>query len=117
MAYYNLEETQRLAAENKDFVLGEHDAGRKAQRLLDYYFRELERTGDSCNKQIRFICVEHQCRLSDIDPFKIVADLKQKGYTLVFDDASISHNENVQKYKKVERYWKTMYQEKEEREN
>lgn len=108
MAYYDIGEAQKLAAENKEFVMGERDEARKAQRLFDFCLSELERIGDSCNKQVRFLVIEHQCRFTNIDPVRMAAILKQKGYTLVFDDASIPHSENVQKYKRVERYFETM---------
>lgn len=52
---------------------------------------------------IRFIVIEYIVRLTDIDPFKMAAELKKDGYIIVFDDSSISERENERKRKAVEK--------------
>lgn len=50
---------------------------------------------------LRFNVVEYVCRVPKIDPIKMGKALVDEGIEIVFDDASISRQENERKRKKV----------------
>ena len=74
----------------------------KKSRIFDHYKQYIKKP---VNKGgcIRFIVIEYVVRLTDIDPFKMAAELKKDGYIIAFDDSSISERENERKRKAVEK--------------
>lgn len=74
----------------------------KKSRIFEHYKQYIKKP---VNKGgcIRFIVIEYIVRLTDIDPFKMAAELKKDGYIIAFDDSSISESENERKRKAVEK--------------
>ena len=74
----------------------------KKSRIFEHYKQYIKKP---VNKGgcIRFIVIEYVVRLTDIDPFKMAAELKKDGYIIDFDDSSISERENERKRKAVEK--------------
>ena len=74
----------------------------KKSRIFEHYKQYIKKP---VNKGgcIRFIVIEYIVRLTDIDPFKMAAELKKDGYSIAFDDSSISERENERKRKAVEK--------------
>ena len=74
----------------------------KKSRIFEHYKQYIKKP---VNKGgcIRFIVIEYVVRLTDIDPFKMAAELKKDGYIISFDDSSISERENERKRKAVEK--------------
>ena len=74
----------------------------KKSRIFEHYKQYIKKP---VNKGgcIRFIVIEYVVRLTDIDPFKMAAELKKDGYIIAFDDSSISEQENERKRKAVEK--------------
>lgn len=102
MKYFSLDKIQGFSKQKRVFVLGERNAGRKVDCL-----KELERIGDENNQCMRFHTIEHHCKPLNLDPFKIAAILKQRGYFLIFDDDAISWEQNVQNENMVNKYLQT----------
>nr|DAY87964.1 MAG TPA: hypothetical protein [Caudoviricetes sp.] len=84
-----------------DFMRIETEEQKKS-RIFEHYKQYIKKP---VNKGgcIRFIVIEYIVRLTDIDPFKMAAELKKDGYIIVFDDSSISERENERKRKAVEK--------------
>lgn len=74
----------------------------KKSRIFEHYKQYIKKP---VNKGgcIRFIVIEYIVRLTDIDPFKMAAELKKDEYIIAFDDSSISERENERKRKAVEK--------------
>lgn len=74
----------------------------KKSRIFEHYKQYIKKP---VNKGgcIRFIVIEYIVRLTDIDPFKMAAELKKDGYIIAFDDSCISERENERKRKAVEK--------------
>lgn len=74
----------------------------KKSRIFEHYKQYIKKP---VNKGgcIRFIVIEYIVRLTDIDPFKMAAELKKDRYIIAFDDSSISERENERKRKAVEK--------------
>lgn len=47
--------------------------------------------------------IEYVCSFPKINPYKMAKALKTSGYNVVFDDSSISTEENEKKRRKVEK--------------
>lgn len=75
-------------------------AKQKEIRIFNFYKKDLEILGKE-NRQIRMICIEYVCSFPKINPFEMAKALKNSGYSVVFDDSSISKEENERKDKKL----------------
>lgn len=76
------------------------------ERIFDAYKKRLMTDGRSeehLNVPIRFNCIEYQCFLPKIDPYEMAASLIHSGFTIIFDDSSISEIENRKKEKRLKR--------------
>lgn len=81
----------------------------KDKRIFNSYKRDLIRTarkssryiGD--NKTLRFNCIQYVCSFPEIDPIKMAASLQNDGFTILFDDSSISAKENTRNRAAVNR--------------
>lgn len=76
----------------------------KENRVFNHYKNRLEK---ELSRKIRFNCVEYLCYFPKIDPFKMAAAIVQDGHKIVFDDSSISIDENKRKERKLEKLLKT----------
>lgn len=77
-------------------------AEQKEIRMFNFYKKDLEKLGKE-HGQIRMICIEYVCSFPKINPFKMAKALQNDGYTILFDDSSISIAENEKKRLKVEK--------------
>lgn len=95
------DETSRIYERMVDFMRIETEEQKKS-RIFEHYKQYIKKP---VNKGgcIRFIVIEYIVRLTDIDPFKMAAELKKDGYIIAFDDSSISERENERKRKAVEK--------------
>lgn len=69
-------------------------------RIFDIYKNRLSKLGKEFG-QIRFICIEYLCSFPKIDPYTMAKSLLSDGFKIVFDDSSISRQENEKKHRKV----------------
>lgn len=82
-------------------MMGE-TAEQKKIRIFNLYKKDLEKLGKE-HGQIRMICVEYVCSFPKINPFKMAKALKDSGYNIVYDDSSITREENEKKRREVEK--------------
>lgn len=76
----------------------------KERRIFNHYKNRLEK---GSSEEIRFIGVEYLCSFPKIDPLAMAAAISRDGYKILFDDSSISAEENKRKERKLERLLKT----------
>lgn len=77
-------------------------AQEKEIRIFNLYKKDLEKLGNE-NGYIRMNVIEYVCSFPKINPYKIAKTLKNSGFNVVFDDSSITREENEKKKRKVER--------------
>lgn len=77
-------------------------AQEKEIRMFNLYKKDLEKLGEE-NGYIRMNVIEYICSFPKINPYKMAKALKNSGYNVVFDDSSISAEENEKKRRKVEK--------------
>lgn len=56
----------------------------------------------------RFHVIEYICSFPEIDPYLMAASLIKSGIEIVYDDYSISEEENKKKQRKVKKFLKTI---------
>ena len=56
---------------------------------------------DNIAKQVRFNVVQYLCSFPTIDPYQMAASIVRDGYQIVYDDSSISQEENAKHARKV----------------
>ncbi len=76
----------------------------KKIRIFNHYKSRLEKESSG---EIRFICIEYLCSFPRIDPLAMAAAISLDGYKILFDDSSISAEENKRKERKLEKLLKT----------
>lgn len=76
---------------------------KKKERVFQHYKNRLikEVRNTSGNENIRFICIEYLCGFPKINPYVMAASIKKDGITILYDDSSISKEENRRKEKQV----------------
>lgn len=74
-------------------------AKEKEIRIFNHYKFLLSK--DSIDRKIRFITIEYVCRFAKINPYKMGKKLMAEEYEILFDDSSISQEENKRKFKKL----------------
>ena len=102
------------AIENKDtstlaLLLADWDNNRTTnqkevnnERVFQYYKQDLIKTKEiSKNIGLRFNVIEYVCNFSKINPYVMAASIKKDGITILYDDSSISKEENRRKEKQV----------------
>ena len=57
------------------------------------------------NMKCRYNVIEYVCSFSEVNPIAVAASLMKHKVVIVYDDASISFNENTAKRKAVESYY------------
>ena len=76
----------------------------KEIRIFNHYKSRLKKLD---SEKIRFSTIEYLCYFPKIDPFKMAAALSRDGYKILFDDSSISAEENKRKEKNLKKLLKT----------
>lgn len=79
-------------------------AEEQKERVFNHYKNRLinEVRSASGNENIRFNCIEYFCN-PKIDPFIMAASIAKDGITILYDDSSISKEENKAKERKVKK--------------
>ena len=67
----------------------------KQKRIFAFYKRDIIRLIRTNPRGIRFNCIQYVCRFPNIDPVEMAASLQNDGFTILFDDSSISAKENA----------------------
>lgn len=70
----------------------------KEARIFNHYKNRLKEID---SKKIRFSTIEYLCYFPKIDPFAMAAAIARDGYKILFDDSSISADENKRKLEKL----------------
>ena len=78
-------------------------AEQKEIRIFNFYKKDLEKLAGK-GGWVRMNVIEYVCSFPKINPFKMAKVLKDSGYTILFDDSSISVAENEKKRQKVEKF-------------
>lgn len=81
-------------------------AAQKEKRMFEFYKSDLERLGKKFGF-VRMNVVEYVCSFPEIEPYKMAAAISLDGYKILFDDSSISAEENKRKERKLEKLLKT----------
>ena len=68
---------------------------RTAPRMFEYYKNRLISECVTGQQKIRFCCVQYLCQFPGIDPAEMAASLQHDGFTILFDDSSISAKANA----------------------
>lgn len=68
-----------------------------ARRIFGSYKRDLIRTAEASGRtqELRYNCIQYLCQFPGIDPAEMAASLQHDGFTILFDDSSISAKENA----------------------
>ena len=77
----------------------------KQERIFQHYKNRLinEVRDASGNEKIRFNVIEYLCSFPKINPFVMGASIINEGITILFDDSSISREENRRKERQVKK--------------
>lgn len=69
----------------------------KEKRIFAIYKRDLIKTARITGRpqELRYNCIQYLCRFPGIDPVKMAASLQNDGFTILFDDSSISAKANA----------------------
>lgn len=70
----------------------------KQERIFNSYKNRLI---EGSNGNIRFNVIEYLCSFPKINPYVMAASIKKDGITILYDDSSISKEENRRKEKQV----------------
>lgn len=69
-------------------------------RMFDFYKKDLLRLHRE-HGRLRMITIEYVCRAPKIDPYEMGRSLIGDGCRIVFDDSTISKEENNRKYRRL----------------
>lgn len=72
----------------------------KERRIFSIYKNRIK---NELGENVRFNCIEYLCKFPKIDPYKMAASLSVEGVKIVYDDSSISREENGKKERKVKK--------------
>lgn len=83
-------------------------AEERKEKTFQHYKNRLvhEVRNASGNENIRFNAIEFLCSFPSIDPFVMAASIIKDGINVLFDDSSISKQENKAKERKVQKLLK-----------
>lgn len=74
------------------------------ERVFQFYKKDLLKVKEtSGNEGIRFNVIEYVCNNTLIDPYIMTASITNEGTTILYDDSSISREENKRKERRVKR--------------
>lgn len=67
------------------------------RRIFGSYKRDLIRTAEISGRpqELRYNCIQYLCQFPGIYPAEMAASLQNDGFTILFDDSSISAKENA----------------------
>lgn len=67
------------------------------RRIFGVYKRDLIRTAKIAGtpQELRYNCIQYLCQFPGIDPAEMAASLQNDGFTILFDDSSISTKANA----------------------
>lgn len=70
---------------------------RTVSRMFETYKRDLIRTAKISDRpqELRYNCIQYVCQFPGIDPAEMASSLQSDGFTILFDDSSISTRENA----------------------
>lgn len=97
---------------NKCYIRGGHvlldgtveTTEEQKERIFQYYKQDLIKTKElSKNIGLRFNVIEYVCSFPKINPFVMAASITNEGITILFDDSSISREENRRKERQVKK--------------
>lgn len=88
----------------------------KEERIFQVYKNRLKKESNLCGK-IRFNVIEYLCSFPKINPFVMAASLAKEGIAILYDNSSISKEENKAKERKVKRLLRLDVLEKEDKRN
>ena len=69
-------------------------------RIFEWYKRDLVKLHEQ-HGQLRMIAIEYVCNAPKLDPIEMARSLVADGYKVVFDDSSISVEDNNKKRRRV----------------
>ena len=67
----------------------------KQKAIFALYKRDLSRLTSTNPHGIRFNCIQYLCQFPGLDPVEMAASLHNDGFTILFDDSSISTKANA----------------------
>lgn len=75
------------------------------ERVFNHYKNDLQSIANRTRQAeiLRFNVIEYVCNFPKINPFVMAASLAEDGFTILYDDSSISTTENRRKEKQVKR--------------
>lgn len=83
----------------------------KQQRIFNAYKKrlceEVHLSDGTAIPEMRFNCIQYLCSFPGIDPVEMAASLQNDGFTILFDDSSISARANAANRAAVNRAAKT----------
>lgn len=116
-AFYNTwyEGSQNITESNKNKYFNEHHirgghvlitgkvetTEEQKERVFNHYKNDLQNAAGE--KELRFNCIEYTCSFPKINPFVMAASLVKDGFTILYDDSSISTTENRRKENQVKK--------------
>jgi len=74
----------------------------KETRIFNHYSKRLKERG-GMNGRIRFNVIQYVCSFPGLDPVEMAACLQRDGFTILYDDSSISARENAAHRRQVEK--------------
>lgn len=95
---------------NKNHIRGGHvllngtveTTEEQKERIFQSYKQDLIKTKEtSKNIGLRFCCIEYLCSFPKINPFEMAASIAKDGIMILYDDSSISRQENKAKERQV----------------
>lgn len=63
--------------------------------------RYRERCLEACRRELRFCVIEYLCSFPGLDPYAMAAEILREGVKILYDDSSITKEENKAKERKV----------------
>ena len=65
------------------------------RRIFNFYKSDLSQLVRTNPQGIRYNCIQYVCSFPCIDPVEMAASLQNDGFTILFDDSSISTKANA----------------------
>jgi hypothetical protein len=80
----------------------EEQKEQKKKRIFNAYKQRITTNNGPRHNTTRFNVVEYLCRYPEINPYEMAANILKEGWTIEYDDSSISEKDNDAKRRKVE---------------
>ena len=87
----------RTLREAEQYAESVDGISRTAPRMFETYKRDLIRTAEISGRpqELRYNCIQYVLQFPGIDPVEMAASLQNDGFTILFDDSSISAKANA----------------------